>query len=66
MAILEDRFSQGVERVTELLDAETLAHEARVRETQAYFDMQSAIRTVRFATGQNPVPEIAMGGTTNR
>jgi outer membrane protein TolC len=66
MAILEDRFSQGIERVTELLDAETLAHEARVRETQAHFDMQAAIRTVRFATGQNPVPEIAMGGTTTR
>ena len=66
MTILEDRFSQGVARVTELLDAETLAHEARVRETQAHFDMQTAIRTVRFATGMNPVPEIDMGGTTTR
>jgi outer membrane protein len=59
MAILEDRFGQGVARITELLDAETLTHEARVRETQARFDMQRAIRTVRFAEGGDPVPEVA-------
>jgi outer membrane protein TolC len=64
LAILEDRFAQGVARLTELLDAETLAHEARVGEAQARFDLQRAIRTVRFATGENPVPEIAEGGTT--
>jgi outer membrane protein len=66
MRILEDRFSQGVARVTELLDAETLAHEARVREAQARFDLQRALRTISFATGQNPVPEFAAGGTTTR
>lgn len=64
LAILDDRFSQGVTRITELLDAETLAHEARVREAQARFDLQRATRTVRFATGGDPAPEVAEGGTT--
>lgn len=59
MAILEDRFGQGVARITELLDAETLADEARVREAKARFDVQRALRTVRFAQGGDPVPEVA-------
>ena len=63
LSILEDRFNEGVARVTEVLDAETLAHEARVRETQARFDLQRALRTVRFASGVTPVPELAEGGT---
>jgi len=62
MAILEDRFGQGVARITELLDAETLADEARVREAKARFDMQTALRTVRFAQGADPVPEVAASG----
>jgi outer membrane protein TolC len=66
MTILEDRFSQGIARLTELLDAETLAHEARVRHVQARFDLQRALRTVSFATGQNPVPEFVAGGTSTR
>ncbi|MBD3163388.1 MAG: hypothetical protein GF346_12965 [Candidatus Eisenbacteria bacterium] len=45
-------------KTTDLLDAETLAHETRVRETQALFDLQSAIRTLWFATGSSPVPEV--------
>ena len=66
MAILEDRFAQGVARITELLDAETLAHEARVREAQAGFDVQRAIRTVRFAEGGDPVPEVASAEETSQ
>jgi len=63
LSILEDRFNEGVARVTEVLDAETLAHEARVRETQARFDLQRALRTIRFASGVTPVPELAEEGT---
>lgn len=58
LAILEDRFNQGVTRLTDLLDAETMAHEARVREMQARFDLQKADRVLSFATGHSPVPEV--------
>lgn len=65
LAILEDRFGQGVARMTDVLDAETQAHEARVREAQAEFDLQLAVRTVRFVTGGNPVPEAEVEGTNH-
>jgi outer membrane protein TolC len=53
--ILEDRFQQGVARVTDLLDAETSEHEARVREAQARVDVQRSLRRLLFATGDDPV-----------
>lgn len=56
--ILEDRFTHGVSKVTDLLDAETMLHEARLRELTARFDLQRAIRTLYFATGRPPVPEV--------
>lgn len=52
LAILEDRFAQGVARTTDLLDAETEAHEARVRDTEARYDLKRALGTLRFATGE--------------
>lgn len=58
LTILEDRFSQGVARVTDVLDAETLAHESRIREAQAMTDLQVAIRSLYFAAGQSPIPEV--------
>jgi outer membrane protein TolC len=58
LTILEDRFAQGVTRITDLLDAETMAHEARVRDTQAAFDLQRALRALAFTIGQDPVPEV--------
>lgn len=57
LTIIEDRFGQGVARITDLLDAETMAHEARVREAQATTDMELAARTLSFAVGGSPVPE---------
>jgi outer membrane protein TolC len=57
LAILEDRFGQGVARITDLLDAETMAHQARVREAQARSDLELAARTLSFAVGGSPVPE---------
>jgi outer membrane protein TolC len=58
LSILEDRFAQGVARMTDLLDMETMAHEARVRDAQAKSDLQIALRTLAFATGGDPVPEV--------
>jgi len=58
LAILEDRFAQGVARMTELLDAETAAHDARVRELNVRFDLSRAVRALLYAMGQNPVPEV--------
>ncbi|MFN8180007.1 MAG: TolC family protein [bacterium] len=57
-SILEDRFTQGVAKVTDLLDAETMAHEQRVRDVQARFDLQQALRTLSFAIGDDPVAEV--------
>lgn len=57
LVIVEDRFDQGVARMTDLLDAETRAHEARVRETEARFDLMKAARTLRFALGLSPMEE---------
>jgi outer membrane protein len=57
-SILGDRFEQGLAKVTDLLDAETLADEARVREAQSSTDLQRAVRTLRFAIGLPPTPEV--------
>jgi len=57
LTILEDRFGQGVARITDLLDAETMAHQARVREAQARTDLELAARTLSFAVGGSAVPE---------
>jgi outer membrane protein len=57
--ILESRFEQGVARVTDLLDAETMLDDARVRELNAGFDMRRAARTLDFAVGLPPVPEVS-------
>jgi outer membrane protein TolC len=56
--IVEDRFGQGVVRVADVLDAETALDDARVRELNARFDAQRALRTLAFATGLPPVPEV--------
>ena len=58
LRILEDRFEQGVVRVADLLDAETALDDARVRELNARFDAERAERTLAFATGLPPVPEV--------
>jgi outer membrane protein TolC len=57
LTIIEDRFGQGVARITDLLDAETMAHQARVREAQARTDLELAARTLSFAVGGSSVPE---------
>ncbi len=59
LTILEDRFNQGLTKTTDLLDAETMAHEARVREMQTRYDLQKALRTLRYAIGLSPIPEVA-------
>jgi outer membrane protein TolC len=58
LSILEDRFEQGIARVTDLLDAETMADEAAVREVQARYDAQIAARKLRYVTGGPPIPEV--------
>jgi len=54
-AIVEDRFRQGIAKLTDLLDAETTAHEERVRDAQARNDLEMAVRTLSFAIGGEPV-----------
>lgn len=58
LTILESRFEQGVARVTDLLDAETMLDDARVRELNAGFDLRRAARTLAFTIGLPPVPEV--------
>lgn len=58
LTILEARFEQGVARITDLLDTETMLDDARVRELNARFDLQRATRTLDFAVGLPPVPEV--------
>ena len=59
LSILDDRFQQGVTKVTDLLDAETMLDESRMRELNARFDVQRAIRTLNFAVGLPPIPEVS-------
>lgn len=59
LSILESRFEQGVAKVTDLLDAETMLDDARVREMNAGFDLRRAARTLDFAVGLPPVPEVS-------
>lgn len=63
LAILEARFEQGVAKVTDLLDAETMLNEARARDLQAGFDSQRSIRALGFAIGQ---PSAASQGSEER
>ena len=58
LSIVEDRFEQGVVRIADVLDAETALDDARVRELNARFDLQRARRTLAFASGLPPVPEV--------
>ncbi len=58
LTILEDRFAQGVARLTDLLDAETMAHEQRVRDAQARYDLEVAARMLSFSIGDEPVAEV--------
>jgi outer membrane protein TolC len=58
LSIIEARFEQGVVRIADLLDAETYLDDARVRELNARFDLQRATRSLAFATGLPPVPEV--------
>ena len=58
LSILEARFEQGVVRVADLLDAETMLDDARVRELNARFELLRAARTLDFAAGLPPVPEV--------
>jgi outer membrane protein TolC len=55
LAILEDRFEQGVARITDLLDAETTLDDARLQLDPV--STQRATRTLDFAVGLSPVPE---------
>jgi outer membrane protein TolC len=55
LSILEERFGQGVARTTDLLDAETMLNEARVRELNARFALQRSLRALNFAAGISPV-----------
>lgn len=59
LSILEERFGQGVARITDLLDTETMLDEARVRELNAGFDLRRAARTLNFTIGLPPVPEVS-------
>ncbi len=63
LAILEARFEQGVAKVTDLLDAETMLNEARARAVQAGFDSERSMRALGFATGQ---PHAASHGSEER
>jgi outer membrane protein TolC len=56
--ILDDRFGEGVTRVTDLLDAETALHEARTRALDARFGVERAARQLLFAAGLSPAPEV--------
>jgi outer membrane protein TolC len=57
LAILEERFGQGVAKMTDILDAETMVNEARARELQARFGLQRSLRALNFAAGLPPVAE---------
>jgi outer membrane protein TolC len=56
--ILEERFAQGVARMTDLLDAETMLNETRLRELEARFEVQKSLRGYLFVVGLSPVPEV--------
>jgi OMF family outer membrane factor len=58
VSILEDRFAEGVTRVTDLLDAEIALHQARMRSLDAHLGVERAARQLLFATGQSPAPEV--------
>lgn len=62
LSILEERFGQGITRMTDLLDAETMLNEARARELNARFDLQRSLRTLHFASGMPPVAQVEKGG----
>ncbi len=54
LSILDARFEQGITRITDLLDVETMLNEARTRDMQARFDLQRSIHALYFALGLPP------------
>jgi len=51
LRITDERFQQGLEKMIDLLDAETSLREAEVRELTARYDEAFAIHRLHFATG---------------
>jgi outer membrane protein TolC len=51
LRIREHRFKQGLDKMIDLLDAETALHEARARELVARHDLTLAQARLRFASG---------------
>jgi outer membrane protein TolC len=52
LRIIERRFEQGLDKMIDLLDAETALREAEVRELVARYDAAFAIYRLNFATGR--------------
>lgn len=61
LSILEARFEQGVSKVTDLLDAETMLNEARARDLKGRFDVERSLMALNFATGLPPVADATTG-----
>jgi len=51
LRITDERFQQGLEKMIDLLDAETALREAEVRELTARYDEAFALFRLHFATG---------------
>ncbi|MBI5060394.1 TolC family protein [candidate division KSB1 bacterium] len=58
LRILEERFNQGVAKMTDLLDAQTALREVEVRALNARYDLHLAVLHLRLAVG-DPVLDLS-------
>ena len=58
LRIIEERYQQGVVKITDLLDAQTALRELEVRELEARYDYNLSWYRLRLAAGESPI-EIA-------
>lgn len=58
LRVRDNRFKQGLDRMIDLLDAETAFREAEMRELLARYDVALESRRLRFASGATLIPSM--------
>jgi outer membrane protein len=66
LRVREQRFKQGLDKMIDLLDAETQLREAEVRELVARYDLALSAYRLYFASGTSLIDLVSPGGTASK
>ena len=65
LRVREHRFAQGLEKMIDLVDAETSLHQAELREVTARRDLALARYRLHFSAGSSFAPPAAVEGSSS-